>query len=50
MVNTATTAITQESMKKVIALSEHEPLVLDFSSQGSDAAAGMVAGSAAGGD
>ena len=39
MVNTATTSISREDMKKVIELSGHEPTIIDFS----DGASGTVA-------
>ena len=39
MVNTATTAITNEDMKKVIEMSGHKATILDFSSLAEEAAA-----------
>ena len=44
MVNTATTAITPESVKKVIELSGHEAVILDFASLSTAAAAPAAAG------
>ena len=38
MQNTATTAISKESFKKVIELSEHEPMIMDFAELATPAA------------
>ena len=44
MVNTATTAITPDSVKKVIELSGHEAVILDFASLSTAAAAPAAGG------
>ena len=44
MVNTATCAITKESMMQVIQLSQHEPEIIDFAALAPAASAGAPAG------